>query len=222
MSNMICAAVILMLIVSYSLAQDQFCNVRCDVDAQCGGECGRCVITSDNGRVCLGLSGCGDHCNSDSDCDKVCAQCVNGACGGLPCQAECEKSTWCGEDCGECIPSAFNINQTLCTHVCGAPCMSANNCGSPCPLCSDDGICTNGAAFSAGEVAGIAIAIAVVGGVVICPLVVYLVACWLVETHSSSKANCRIAAACIPVGIIVFGLSFGLSLGLSPSICCAP
>jgi hypothetical protein len=217
---MICAALILMLIVSYSLAQDQFCNVRCDVDAQCGGECGRC---SENRRVCVGLSGCGDQCKSNSDCDKVCAHCLNGACGGLPCKADCEQPTWCGEDCGQCVQSAFNINQTLCTHVCGAPCMSANNCGSPCPICSDDGICTNGAALSAGAVVGITIAIAVVGGVVICPLVMYAMFRWLFERHyDDTVEGLCVAAIWIPFGIVIFGLSFGLSLGLSPSICCAP
>jgi hypothetical protein len=217
---MICA-VISLLLVSYSLANDEFCNVRCDVDAQCGGECGRC---SDNGRVCVGLrGGCGDQCKSDSDCDKVCAQCVNGACGGLPCQAECEQSTWCGEDCGECLQSAFNSNQTVCVHVCGAPCLSAINCGSPCPVCSEDGICTNAAALTAGVMAGITIAIAIVGGAIICPLVVWVLFCWAFNRwkDDSSLGPC-VAASCIPFGVILFGLSFGLSLGLSPSICCAP
>jgi hypothetical protein len=210
--------------VGCTFAQDQFCNVRCDVDAQCGGDCKRCVTTTDNERICLGLSGCGGQCKIDSDCDKICAQCINGACGGLPCHADCEKSAWCGEECGACLPSVFNNNRTVCTQVCGAPCISSLGCTDPCPVCSEDGVCTAGAALTAGAVAGITVAIAIVGGGILFPLLVMGILCAVMGDDSDSYAAVAIvyiSAICIPIGIVIFALAFGLSLGLSPSICCA-
>lgn len=146
----------LLLFAALVRAQEtSFCNVRCDIDYQCGGECNRCVTTNDDGRFCRGLSECGDRCNRDSDCGDLCNRCINGACSGLPCHADCEKSAVCGDECSACLPSAFNNNRTVCTQVCGAPCISSLGCTDPCSICSDHGICTADAALSAGAVAGI-------------------------------------------------------------------
>jgi hypothetical protein len=94
----------LLLFAALVRAQEtSFCNVRCDIDYQCGGECNRCVTTNDDGRFCRGLSECGDRCNRDSDCGDLCNRCINGACSGLPCHADCEKSAVCGDECSACL-----------------------------------------------------------------------------------------------------------------------
>jgi hypothetical protein len=219
--------VLLAILSSVTFAQNnntEYCNVRCDVDAQCGGTCGRCSTTTDDQRVCLGASECGGQCNSDDECGKLCSQCINGACGGLPCHADCEKSAWCGEECGACLPSAFNNNRTVCTQACGAPCISSLGCAEPCPHCGEDGVCEASSALSAGAVVGITIAVALVGGGILFPLVIMGIMCWCLASENDGYAGLAvvyITAFCIPVGIIVFALAFGLSLGLSPSICCA-
>lgn len=212
----------LLTIVVRAQESKSFCNVRCDVDNQCGGDCNRCVTTTNNERFCRGLSECGEQCNRDSECGQLCQRCINGACGGLPCHADCEKAASCGEECGACLPSAFNNNRTVCTQVCGAPCISSLSCVAPCRVCSGDGVCTADAALSAGAVAGITVAVAIVGGGILFPLLIMgiMIACSEDSVNGVYTTMC-ITLICVPIGIVIFALAFGLALGLSPSICCA-
>lgn len=217
---------LLFLFVQFAQTQDKsFCNVRCEVDVQCGGHCNRCVTTVDNDRFCQGLSGCGETCKSDSDCDALCKTCINGACGNgdLPCQADCSSTAACGEKCGLCLPNVFSSNRTVCTDVCGAPCLLSLNCAEPCPVCSEDGLCISAAAFSTGEVIGIIIGASLLGGLIVWPAIIcclLTIACWESTDAYKNAFNMEISAFCIPVGLVVSFLACGLALGLSPSICC--
>lgn len=206
----------LIAITCFTLGLD-YCNVRCDVDAQCGGDCKRCATTSDNDRVCQGFSACGGQCKMDSECDGRCDRCVDGVCSGLPCGADCGNSAWCDAECSACLPGAIDSNRTVCTRACGVACLTSGDCAEPCPHCGF-GVCGTDAALSAGAVAGIAIATALVGGGVLFPIVVALIAGYV--RPSLGLGVLCVGLISIPFGIALFGLAFGLSLGLSTSICC--
>jgi hypothetical protein len=226
-------ASVLLVLLFMSLVDSQgldFCNVRCDIDSQCGGTCNRCVTTTDNERICLGLSACGGLCSADKQCDALtlCNKCINGVCGGLPCHAECNSSAWCGADCPACMPNSIksadnNRTVSLCSEPCGAPCNSSLNCVEPCTHCID-GVCGHDAPLSVGAVVGITIAAALVGGGLLFPLVVVMCFVCLIRENlddDPSFAFIIIGTYAIPVGIALFALAFGLSLGLSPSVCCS-
>lgn len=106
-------------------------------------------------------------------------------------------------------------------------CNSSLACLEPCPFCNKDGVCGVEAALSVGAVVGITIAVALVGGGLLFPLLaVVLFACALTWNNDDldddpSFGFILVGFYSIPVGIVLFALVFGLSLGLSPSVCCS-
>jgi hypothetical protein len=224
---MIACTIFLLITVLIRAQMLDFCNVRCDVDLQCGGECNQCRTTAANDRLCLGPSACGEQCRSDIQCGKACKSCIDGVCGGLPCGSDCERSSWCHEDCGACLASPGNSSRLVCTQPCGTKCSSSADCAAPCSDCGKDGVCGGRPALSVGAVVGITIAVAILCGGVAIPLIV---ACLLraatVDDDADGDDDPQFLVffyclwAC-PIGIVVIGLVIGLSLGLSPSICCS-
>lgn len=220
------AIIIFCFLPSLSHALD-FCGVRCDIDAQCGGDCERCVDTAENERICLAQIPCGGRCRVDSDCGPLCTRCRDNVCGGLPCHAECNNnvSMWCGDECPACMPLSVDVNRTVCTQPCGLPCNSSLACASPCSRCSD-GACLPDPVLSVGAVVGITIAVSLVGGAICVPLLVvffYALANWSdeMDDEDPSFAFILVGLLSIPFGVAIFALAVGLPLGLSPSVCCS-
>jgi hypothetical protein len=183
------------------------CGTRCDIDSQCRGNDGSCSLcrkNADNVRLCVNAVSCGGECRSDLECMSECSICLDNVC--------------------QLAGAA--------TKFCGLNCTSDSDCGrgGECGFCSilANGTCskpvTDAPLYSAGEVAGIAVATGFLIPLFGCVLLT-IIAYWPDKDSSSDRGlNCLLLGAfALLFGAIFFvvaALAVGLGLGLSPHLCC--